>query len=37
MFHYENMFSISKDDLDKLSNQDVSEWDKELKEMGVEI
>jgi len=35
--HYDNDFNISKDDLDELSNKDVSDWNKELKEIGVNI
>lgn len=37
MFHYNELFGINKSDLDKLSNKDVSEWDKELKEIGVKF
>lgn len=37
MFHYNRLFKIDKSDLDKLSNLDVSEWNEELREIGVEI
>ena len=37
MDHFETRFNVSKTDLDILSNQDVSHWNKELKEIGVKI
>lgn len=37
MFHYDRVFNISKSDLTKLSNQSVEEWNKELKELGVNL
>jgi hypothetical protein len=35
MDYYEQRYGIEKRDLDNLSNQDVSEWQLELKEIGV--
>jgi len=37
MDYYEEHFGISKKDLERLSKIDTSEWDKELKEIGVLI
>jgi len=35
MDYYEERFNVGKSDLDVLTNKDVSEWDKELREIGV--
>ncbi len=37
MGYYEEHFDVGPDDLEQLSNQDVSQWNKELREIGVGV
>lgn len=37
MEYYESKWEIGYDDLERLSDMDVSEWDDELREIGVNI
>ena len=37
MEYYGEVYDVDERDLDKLSNMDTTDWDRELKEIGVEM